>query len=388
MLVLPALKVQQFSQTVYLLNLAASDVERLVRFEVLGEAATEGKAKAKRKKGSLVNWSDLEERVQASDEAYQRPILKKKIEELAAYVLDVRDSGQLPPLPGAVLLTTDEPVTFRAEGTNPFVGLLQLDDEDGALRVLDGQHRLLAVSALLQSPDVDATTAAALRDLQIPAVLFAGLPPDAVVEMFVTINSKHTKLNPSLLLTLSGQKLFADERNARVHDVIKMLNEDEHSALRGDIKMLGVGAGRVPQAGLAQELRRVLDDIRREASGAPWVDAFEQHAPAVYNHYFQEIARAFPDAWGRPGYSTHSLLALRAFIQASREVLRRVFERDGDPRVAIAEVVAPWKTTIGSARFETAGLWRERAGGGGKETTRLLARELIGALARPSETPR
>ena len=381
MLVLPALKVQQFSQTVYLLNLSASDVERLVRFEVLGEATTEGKAKPKRSKGSLVNWSDLEERVQASDEAYQRPILKKKIEELAAYVLDVRESGQLPALPGAVLLTTDEPVTFRAEGSNPFVGLLQLEDEDGALRVLDGQHRLLAVSALLASPEMDATTAAALRDLQIPAVLFAGLGADAVVEMFVTINSKHTKLNPSLLLSLSGQKLFADERSARVHDVIKLLNDDEHSALRGDIKMLGVGQGRVAQSGLAQELRRVLDDIRKEAGGAAWVDTFEAHAPALYNHYFQEIAKVFADGWGKPGYSTHSLLALRAFIQASREVLRLVFARDADPRVSITEIIAPWKTKVGAARFETAGLWRERTGSGGKETTRLLTRELIAALA-------
>lgn len=388
MLVLPALKVQQFSQTVYLLNLAAGDVERLVRFEVLGETTTQGKSPPKQKKGSLVNWSDLEERVQASDEAYQRPILKKKIEELASYILEVRDSGQLPPLPGAVLLTTEEPVTFRAEGSNPFVGLLQLDDEDGALRVLDGQHRLLAVSALLAAPDLDATTATALRDLQIPAVLFAGLPPDAVVEMFVTINSKHTKLNPSLLLSLSGQKLFADERNARVHDIIKLLNDDEHSALRGDIKMLGVGPGRVAQSGLAQELRRVLDDIRKEAAGASWVDAFEHHAPALYNSYFQEVAKAFADAWGRPGYSTHSLLALRAFIQASREVLRLMSERDGDPRAAIAEIVAPWQTRVGSARFETAGLWRARAGGGGKETTRLLARELIAALTADGETTR
>jgi hypothetical protein len=145
--------------------------------------------------------------------------------------------------------------------------------------------------------------------------------------------------------------------------------------------MLGVGPGRVAQAGLAQELRRVLDDIRREAGGAAWVDAFEQHAPALYQHYFQEVAKVFPEAWGQKGYSTHSLIALRAFIQASREVIRVVFRRDGDPRASIAEIVAPWKTRIGSARFETAGLWRERAAGGGKETTRLLARELVSALA-------
>ncbi|MFO0548135.1 MAG: DGQHR domain-containing protein [Polyangiaceae bacterium] len=389
MFVVPALKVQQFNQTIYLLNLAAGDVERLVRFEVLGDAAMQGRpTKSRKKKTSLVNWGDIEERIEAKDEAYQRPILKKKIEEIAAYVLESRESGQLPPLPGAVLLTTDEPVTFRGDGTNPFVGLLQFDDEEGALRVLDGQHRLLSLSALLQSPNVDATTAAALKDLQIPAVLFAGLPPAAVVEMFVTINSKHTKLNPSLLLSLSGQKLFADERDARVHDVIKTLNEDEDSALRGDIKMLGVGAGRVAQAGLAQELRRALEDIRRDAGGAEWVDQLEHYAPALYNHYFLAVAKVLAGAWGKDGYSTHSLLALRAFIQASREVFRLVFARGGDPRAAIAEVVMPWAARVGSERFRTAGMWRDRAGGGGKETTRLLTRELIEALAVESEPTR
>ena len=37
MLTVPALKVRQFNQEFFLLNLAASDVERMVRFDVLGE---------------------------------------------------------------------------------------------------------------------------------------------------------------------------------------------------------------------------------------------------------------------------------------------------------------------------------------------------------------
>lgn len=54
MLVVPALKVQQLSQTLYLLNLAAGDVERLVQFEVLGESATLA-PKRRARKTSLVN---------------------------------------------------------------------------------------------------------------------------------------------------------------------------------------------------------------------------------------------------------------------------------------------------------------------------------------------
>jgi hypothetical protein len=43
-------------------------------------------------------------------------------------------------------------------------------------------------------------------------------------------------------------------------------------------------------------------------------------------------------------------------------------------------MVGPWATKIGGARFETAGAWRAKAAGGGKETTRVLARELMAAL--------
>ena len=312
--------------------------------------------------------------------AYQRPILKKKIEELCQYVLDCRDDDELPPFPGAVLLTTDEPVSFDAHADNPFVGLLKVESEEGALRVLDGQHRLLAISALLASTELDATALAAIRTLQIPAVLFAGLRAPAIVEMFVTINAKHTKLNPSLLLSLNGRQLHADETEGHIHDIIKWLNDREGSALAGEIKMLGVGEGRVAQSGLAQELRRAMA-ILRERLGEERYRQFIGYAPQFYGSYFDETRDSFPDAWGQKGYSTHSLQALRAVIQASVPVVEAVFARGGDPRVTIAALLAPWRTVVGSARFQTAGLWRERAAGGGKETTRRLSRELIDALA-------
>jgi DGQHR domain-containing protein len=109
-------------------------------------------------------------------------------------------------------------------------------------RALDGQHRLLALHQLAEvQPD----------GLQVPAVVFDSLTPDQVVELFVTINSKHTKLNPSHLISLSGRRLYRDDNLAAAHDVIRGLNEDEHSPLFGQIKVLGVGKGTVTQASLA-----------------------------------------------------------------------------------------------------------------------------------------
>ncbi len=48
MLTVPAVKIQQFRQEFYLLNLSATDVQRLVRFEVLGDAGVDGARRAAR----------------------------------------------------------------------------------------------------------------------------------------------------------------------------------------------------------------------------------------------------------------------------------------------------------------------------------------------------
>lgn len=383
MLTVPALKVQQFGQELFLLNLSARDVDRMVRFEVLGDLNVQGRragSRSKRAGRSPVDWERIERKIQTSEKAYQRPILRKKIDELSSYYLQCKEDAAVPAIPGAVLLTTDEPVDFAPHDSNPFVGLLRLSSDEDSLRVLDGQHRLLALAALIHSPELPETDRAAAHALQVPAILFAGLPPASVVEMFVTINSKHTRLNPSLLYSLKGRQLYADPTEARVHDVIRKLNEAESSPLRGQIKMLGVGPGKVAQAGLAQELRRTLEGIASSCDGSSWLAGFLENLEKFYLIYFREIARAFDGAWGSKKHSIQSLIALRAFIQASQTVVPRALDAGGDPRVSVRALLAAWTERVGARRFETAGEWRSRAAGGGKETTRILARELTSAL--------
>jgi hypothetical protein len=117
MITVPAVKMQQFDVAFYLLNLAAADVERLVRFEVLGRSGVRGPQQASAKgKAAQINWNLLEERIRAGDGAYQRPIIKKKIEELVEYYRSCRSNGQLPAIPGTVILTTDAEVVFSSSG--------------------------------------------------------------------------------------------------------------------------------------------------------------------------------------------------------------------------------------------------------------------------------
>src|SRR6476659_7221870 len=223
MLSVPSLRLNQFGVNFYEALLSGADLQSLVGFEVLsfGPAAQTTRGHARQTVTARVNWEILEKRIAASEHAYQRQIIRKKIDELVAYYLQCADSGSL-----------------------------KLPEESGILRALDGQHRLLALHQLAEKHN--------LKDFQVPAVVFDNLTADQVVELFVTINSKHTKLNPSHLISLSGRRLYRDENLAAAHDVIRALNEDEHSPLKGQIKVLGIGRGSVTQASLADELRDVF----------------------------------------------------------------------------------------------------------------------------------
>src|SRR5258708_3050279 len=185
MITVPAMRLHQFGVVLYQAMLGARDVDKLVRFEVLsygsGEASTGAKSK-KKQRAARINWELLEQRIATSAEAYQRPVIRKKISELVEYYAQCAETGTLPAIPGAVLLVADRRLDFTPTSTHRVLGVLQIPSEQGMLRALDGQHRLLALHQMIADGRGE--------DVQVPAVIFDGLAPHQVVELFVPINAK------------------------------------------------------------------------------------------------------------------------------------------------------------------------------------------------------
>jgi DGQHR domain-containing protein len=368
-----AIRMQQFGVQFYQASLTASDIDKLVRFEVLsygegGQPGVRGRQKPGLPAPSKVNWDFLERRIASSDKAYQRQIIRKKIDELVQYYEQCRQARDLPSIPGAVIISCDEKLTFQAAGDDR-VGILKVPEREGILRAIDGQHRLLALHA-----DIERFRD---EDFSVPAIIFDRLPEDHVVQMFVTINAKHTRLNASHLVSLSGRQLYRDEALATAHDVVRALNDREDSPLYDEIKLLGVGRGRVAQAPLAQELTKLFapDGVFSRRSS----DMHEE-AKKFFVNYFKQIALVFGGAWNGRKYSIRSASALRAFIRVAPDVVRRLDQEHadrGDFR-AIGRVIAPWGRRIGDLRFETEGAWK-RSG----TTVDSLAKELRLALMYP-----
>src|SRR5438093_13370080 len=196
--------------------------------------------------------------------------------------------------------------------------------------------------------------------------------------MFVTINAKHTRLNASHLVSLSGRQLYRDENLAAAHDIVRALNDREDSPLFGEIKLLGVGSGRVAKARIAQELKELF---ATESFGAGRKgDTFREEAKKFFVNYYKQVAQVFGAAWNGRKYSIKSATALRAFVRVAPDVVRRLDQEHADRTDfrAIGRTIAPWGRRIGDLRFETEGAWKR-----GGTTVDSLARELKLALEYP-----
>ncbi|MEK7709801.1 MAG: hypothetical protein AAB324_03555, partial [candidate division NC10 bacterium] len=113
MITVPAHRVRQFGLEFYQASFSAKDIDRLVKFEVLGYAGGMPKEppKPRRAVRARVNWEMLEKRIAESEGAYQRPVIRRKIEELATYYRECKEAGTLPAIPGAVIITSEKRFT-------------------------------------------------------------------------------------------------------------------------------------------------------------------------------------------------------------------------------------------------------------------------------------
>jgi DGQHR domain-containing protein len=351
MITVAAIRMEQFGVQFYQASLTARDVDRLVRFEVLSYT-DKGTQPAKGARGkvvkSKVNWELLERRIAANEKSYQRQIIRKKIDELVQYYEQCREARNLPSIPGAVIISSDEPLKFEAVENGSNLGMLKVPEREGILRAIDGQHRLLALHSDLEQFGHD--------EFHVPAVIFDRLPEDHVVQMFVTINAKHTRLNPSHLVSLAGKQLYSDPNLATAHDVVR----------------------RVAQAPLAQELKRLFEE---DVFGGPRKsEDFREDAKRFFVNYFKQVSTVFTASWAGRKYSIRTAPALRAFIRVAPDVVKRLDQEHADRTDfrAIGRVIAPWGRRIGDARFETDGAWKRNGAG-----IDQLAKELRLALQYP-----
>ena len=147
MISVAALRMQQFGVQFYQACLTAKDIDKLVRFEVLsyGEQSASGVRGSANQ--SKVRWDLLERRIASSEKAYQRQIIRKKIDELVQYYEQCRQARDMPSIPGAVIISCDEALKFEASEDGSALGTLKVPEREGILRALMGTQAVVAASS-------------------------------------------------------------------------------------------------------------------------------------------------------------------------------------------------------------------------------------------------
>ncbi len=360
-----ALEIHQAGTTFYLARFSARDVVQLVSFAQRGPV---GHKRARSRDLADHVWDALQP-IPFEERSYQRELKARKIQDIIGYYEKIED--ELPLIPTPILLASKQPL--RVEPGRPLV-TLQIPQQTGAFGIIDGQHRMLALKLYIERHPETA--------FDVPVVIFSGESVAHMVELFAVINSTQTRVPRSHIydLTLERPQHLQEAGLADAYRVVRFLNENESSALRGKIRMTGVGRGGwVAQAPLVDELIGLLQDKRTRYH--TWLSTSEKKG-LFFRNYFLAVQRALPGAWRYDRrYALKTSHALRALLRASRDVLDRARDEGGD-RVptadALADVVAKWAALEPTLRKEE--FYKTYFGSGPRRAVEMIYRRLTAEL--------
>ena len=189
-------------------------------------------------------------KIERSEKAFQRALSKAKVKSIKNFY---ETAVSQPPIPGSVLMFTNERLSFDPVGKWENIG--EMREPRGQYLIVDGQHRLAALYFYLQTHPEEA------RTIYVPTVIFDGRTEDFAAEMFVIINSTPTRINKSHLVDLYERVTWASADKRFAARIVEKLYSEHDSPLRYRINRLG-GRSRqdkwILQAELFNEIHREL----------------------------------------------------------------------------------------------------------------------------------
>ena len=288
-----AQRMRQKESEFYFVSYPAEDLLRKVRFvsrfygergQTIGGEEAKGKAKEP---------DDVERYVQAiekNSKSFQRDLNRRKVKQIKDfYRIEVRQ----PVIPGAILLFTTEKLTFQPQKGMERAG--NLVEPRSEFLIIDGQHRLAGLHFYLQEKDSD-------RRVEVPVVIFDGKTADFATEMFVVINSTHTRINRSHLIDLYERiEWGTDPEKKYAAQLVRSLYEADDSPLQYHINMLGGRSHQemwINQAQIFGETYRLIrrrDAQHRFKDGRGWS---KERGYGLVRDTLKALAKSFGETWG------------------------------------------------------------------------------------------
>lgn len=308
-------------------------------------------------------------KIESTDSAFQRELSRAKVTTIKNFY---ETAASQPPIPGTVLLFTDE--TLKFDPVKPFTNVGNLQEPRGKYLIIDGQHRLAALHFYRRQHPEDANT------IHVPCVIFDGKSEDFATEMFVIINSTPTRINKSHLVDLYEKVSWAAPDKKFAARVVDQLYREADSPLRYKINRLGGRSKQekwILQAELFNEIHRWATadwkKIAKKASGPREADRYYE----IVRDFLRAASQAWGDAWGSPGSMVTKPVTIKALLRVCADLAAVDADPKDDRVKRWTKRLAPWTELV--KQFRVDGFYERFPARGQVERVARIHRELARA---------
>jgi DGQHR domain-containing protein len=309
-------------------------------------------------------------KIEATDAAFQRQLSRAKVTAIQNFY---ETAASQPPIPGTVLLFTDEKLRFNP--VKPFTNVGDLQEPRGKYLIIDGQHRLAALHFYRRHRPEDA------RTIHVPCVIFDGKSEDFATEMFVIINSTPTRINKSHLVDLYEKVSWAAPDKKFAARVVDHLYRDDDSPLRYKINRLGGRSKQekwILQAELFNEIHRWASSEWKRLEKKQNLPREAERFYEVVRDFFRAAEKALGDAWGHSGYMITRPVTLKAMLRVCADLAYVDAEPKDDRQKRWARRLSPWADL--AKQFRVEGFYERFPAKGQVERVARIHRELSSAI--------
>jgi len=323
----PVLKISQPIGDFYVGRMTAQNLVGICHADVRRFAGIESPESTEIDEGSIIKYIGI-----------QRQLNPSRVNEIQQYV-NTSDAC----FPNTIIIA----ISSKNIQTDDRSDRLLIRNLPNVANVIDGQHRLAGFDGNPTSTRFD-----------LVATIFVDLEVAEQAYLFSTINTKQTRINPSLAQDLLDFSEIGTPEKVS-HNIAKALNFDSESPWYHLIKMLGANdaiiSGIITQHTFVVEVLnlmypseyqiKVRDELKRKNNKErlrgldinslryPFWDFYvtnqDQQIEKILFNYFQAVKEVFPDDWANPRRILSKSVGYKALMLQLPELIRIGIEVGG-----------------------------------------------------------
>jgi DGQHR domain-containing protein len=360
-----ATRVRQKEGTFYFVSYKAPDLLRKVKFT--SRFHFEGESIAPQPAGDD-EVAQFIGAIEQSDRAFQRSLNRRKVKAIVNFF---ETAASQPLIPGAILLFTDETLRFESVGEYRSVGNLR--EPEGRFLVIDGQHRVAGLFFFQKRHPKEAD------QIEVPCVVFDGKSADFATEMFVIINSTHTRINKSHLVDLYEKVSWESPAKKFAAKVVNLLYSSGDSPFQYKINRLG-GRSRQEKWILQSEL---FNEVHKLVEAYPRFFKRPERAYELLRDYVKGAAAVLGEGWGRNDrFMITKDVTIKALVRVLGDLLKQKklidHWRAGEGPKCFETFLAAWREEV--PRFRSEGFYERFPAKGQVERVRRIRQDLLRPL--------